>query len=209
MPPRVTTKGPPKRKPFWSKGLQYALIGALLLAPLLALLIQFSRVPDEFPAPAATVRPRALAPFIAGLLANPKASDFDCSLDEINVHLAQVLPLLRKNPSGVTLQGLELRLEPGAITALSTCLWRNREWHVRIRYHVAVEAGRLQVRADSGSLGRFHIGPRWTGFLQTPLVKLLPLLKKETVLLNRLESLRLEPNRAVLKVRASVTTPSS
>lgn len=206
MPPRAPTKGPSRKRPFWSKSLQYALIGAFLLAPLLALLVQFSRVPDALPAPEASVRPRVLAPFIAGLLANPKASDFECSLDEINVHLAQVLPSVRKNPAGVTLQSVELRLEPGACTVLTTYVWRKREWHVRLHYQVAIEAGRLQLKADSGSLGRFPVGPQWTGILQTPLLKLLPLLKRETVLLNRLDTLRVEPHRVFLKVRASVPT---
>jgi hypothetical protein len=182
------------------------LIGAFLLAPLVALTVQLSRVPNEDPAPAATVRPRALAPFIAGLLATPKASEFECSLDEINVHLSQLLPAVRKSPSGIDFQRLTLRLEPGGCRVLATYLWRGLEWHVRLHYIVQIQGGRIQLQADSGSLGRVKLGPYWIKHLQPPLVKLLPLLKKETVLLNRVESLRLEPSRAFLKVRAS--TPS-
>ncbi len=206
MPPRAPSKAAPQRSHFWSKGVQSALIGAFLLAPLLALAVQLSRVPNEDPAPAATVRPRALAPFIAGLLATPRASEFECSLDEINLHLSQLLPAGRKNPSGIDFQRMTLRLEPGGCRVLATYLWRGREWHVRLHYNVQVQGGRLQLQADSGSLGRVKLGPYWIKYLQPPLLKLLPLLKKETVLLNRLENIRLEPARAFLRVRAS--TPS-
>ena len=109
MAPRAPSKGVPQKRGFWNRSLQYALIGAFLLAPLLALLVQLSRVPNEESAPPATVRPRALAPFIAGLLATPKPSEFECSLDEINVHLSQLLPPARKSASGVSFQRLTLR----------------------------------------------------------------------------------------------------
>lgn len=203
MPPRASKPGAPQRNGFWSRGLQYALIGAFSLAPVLALLIQLSRVPDEDPAPVAAVKPRSLPPFIGGLLANPKASEFECSLDELNVHLAQLLPAIRKSPSGMKLRQLELRLEPGGCTVMATFLWRGREWHTRLHYQVLIESGRLKMKADSGSLGRVHLGARWVKFLQVPLLQLLPLLKKETVLVNRLENLRIEPNRLFLRVRAS------
>lgn len=206
MAPRAPSKGVPQKRGFWNRSLQYALIGAFLLAPLLALLVQLSRVPNEEPAPAATVKPRALAPFIAGLLATPKPSEFDCSLDEINVHLSQLLPPARKNASGVSFQRLALRLEPGACNVLATYHWREREWHVRLGYTVQLQGGRLQLQPNSARVGRVHLGPYWTRHLQAPLLKLLPLLKKETVLLNRLESLRLERARVVLKVRASAPT---
>lgn len=206
MAPRAPSKGAPQKRSFWSRGLQYSLIGALLLAPLLALLVQLSRVPDEEPAPAATVRPRALAPFIAGLLATPRASEFDCSLDEINVHLAQLLPAARKSSSGPAFQRLDLRLEPGGCNVLATYLWRGREWHLRVHYAVQIQGGRLHLQPESGSLGRVKLGPYWAKHLQAPLLKLLPQLKREAVLLNRLESIRLEPARVFLKVRAS--TPS-
>jgi hypothetical protein len=203
MPPRAPKTGAPQKDRFWSRGLQYALIGAFLLAPLLALLIQLARVPDGAPAPVATIKPRALSPFIAGLLANPRAAEFECSLDEINVHLAQLLTQVRRHAAGVSLRQLELRLEPGGCTVLATHLWRGRQWHTRVHYQVLMESGRLQWKPDSGSLGRVHLGARWTKHLQAPLLKLQPLLKKETVLLSRLESLRMESNRLSLKVRPS------
>jgi hypothetical protein len=203
MPPRAPSKAAPQKRPFWSRGLQSAVIGAFLLAPLLALLVQLSRVPNEEPAPVATVKPRALSPFIAGLLATPKASEFECSLDEINLHLAQVLPAGRKNPSGLTFQNLMLRLEPGGCKALATYQWRGRELHLRIHYSVQVQGGRLQLHADSGSLGRVNLGTYWIKHLQAPLLKLLPQLKRETVLLNRLENIRIEPAGVFLKIRAS------
>ena len=206
MAPRAPSKGVPQKRGFCNRSLQYALIGAFLLAPLLALLVQLSRVPNEESAPPATVRPRALAPFIAGLLATPKPSEFECSLDEINVHLSQLLPPARKSASGVSFQRLTLRLAPGGCQVLAVYQWRGREWQVRLRYSVQIQGGRLHLQADSGSLGRVKLGPSWTKPLQAPLLRLLPLLKKEVVLLNRLESIRLEPTRAFLKVRASTPT---
>jgi hypothetical protein len=203
MPPRAPKSGAPQRKRFWSRGLQYALIGAFVLAPPLGLIIQMARVPDEDPVPAAAVKPRTLAPFVAGLLANPKASEFECSLDEINVHLTQVLTLVRRNTPGASIRQLELRLNPGGCTVLATHLWRGRYWHTRLHYRIWSESGRLQLQLDSGSLGRVSLGARWIKLLQPPLLKLQPLLKKETVLLSRLENLRIESNRLILKVRAS------
>ena len=96
-----------------------------------------------------------------------------------------------------------LRLEPGGCKVLTTYQWRGRELHLRIHYSVQIQGGRLQLRADSGSLGRVNLGPYWIKHLQSPLLKLLPLLKRETVLLNRLENIRLEPAGAFLKIRAS------
>ena len=209
MAPRAPSKGVPQKRGFWNRSLQYALIGASLLAPLLALLVQLSRVPNDQPVPPATVKPRALAPFIAGLLATPKPSEFECSLDEINVHLSQLLPPARKSAPGVSFQRLTLRLEPGGCQVLAVYQWRGREWHVRLHYSVQVQGGRLQLHADYGSLGRVKFGPSWTKPLQAPLLRLLPLLKKETVLLNRLEHIRLEPARAFFKVRASSSSTAS
>jgi hypothetical protein len=203
MPPRAPSKAAPQKRRFWSRGLQSALIGAFLLAPLLAILVQLSRIPDEEPTPTATVRPRALAPFIAGFLATPKASEFECSLDEINLHLAQVLPTSRKNPSGLAFQRLSLRLDSGGCKVLATYHWRGRELHLRIHYRIQIQGGRLKLEADSGSLGRVNLGRYWIKHLQSPLLKLLPLLKRETVLLNRLDSLRLEPAGVFMKIRPS------
>jgi hypothetical protein len=208
MPPRAPTKSAAPKKRFWSRSFQYALIGAFLLAPLLALLVQFLRVPDEEPAPVGSVRPRVLSPFIAGLLANPKASEFEFSLDEVNLHLGQLLASLRKNPSANTIQSLELRLEQGGCTVATTYRWRGADWHARLHYKVSIESGRLHIKAETGSLGRVPLGARWTNLLQSPLLKLLPLLKKETILLNRLEHIRLEPNRVLLKVRPSSSMQS-
>jgi len=205
MPPRVPTKSAPPEKRFWSRGFRYALVVAFLLAPILSLVVQFSRRPDEKPAQSGSVRPRALSPFIAGLLANPKASEFECSLDEINLHLAQLLPLVRPPSTGTTFRNLEVRLDPDGCTIATTYRWRGRDWHVRIHYKISTEAGRLRLRPESGSLGRVNLSTRWAKLLQSPLLRLLPLLKKETVLLSRLENIRLEPNRIFLKVRASTT----
>lgn len=208
MPPRAPSKVVPPKGNFWSRGFQTALIGAFLLAPVLGLLIQLSRAPDEKPLPVSAVKPRALGPFIAGLLASPKASDFECSLDEINVHLSQVLPPARKAKEGPAFQNLVLRLETGGCTVSAAYLWRGREWRLRLHYTVQIQGGRLRLQADFGSLGRVHLGPYWIKRMEAPLLKLLPHLRKEVVLLNRLENIRLEPTRVLLKVRASVPSPA-
>ena len=67
MPPRAPSKGAPQKRGFWSKGLQYALIGAFLLAPLLALLPIRSRLTPRPP-------PLRLAPSLS-LLTPSSASD--------------------------------------------------------------------------------------------------------------------------------------
>jgi hypothetical protein len=203
MPPRAPTKNALPEKRFWSRGFRYSLTFAFLLAPVLSLVVQFSRIPDERPVQTGSVKPRALSPFIAGLLANPKASEFECSLDEINLHLTQLLPSVRPPSVGKRFRQLEVRLEADGCTVATTYLWRDRDWRVRMHYKISVEAGRPHLRLDSGSLGRVHLGARTASVLQDPLLKLLPLLKKETVLFNRLENIRLEPNRVLLKVRAS------
>jgi hypothetical protein len=208
MPPRAPAKGVPQKRPFWNRGLQWAFVLSFFLAPILAVLIQLARAPDEEPLPETTVRPRALAPFIAGLLANTQSSNFECSLEEINLHLSHVLPAGRKVADGLLFQRLTLRLEPGGCTAHAAYQWRGREWQSRIHYEVQVQGGRLRLRADSASLGRIHLGTFSIQNLEAPLLKLLPHLKRETVLLNRLESIRIEKDRVSLKLRPSTPLAS-
>lgn len=210
MPPRVSPKAAvPERRRFWSRGMQYAVIVALLLAPLLALVIQLARPPVEPALPVGNLKARALGPFIAGLLATPQASQFECSLEEVNQHLGQLLQPVRKPSGALAFQRLFLRLEPELCHVRAVYQWRGREWHVRVTYSLQVHEGRLKIKAIAGSLGRMELGQFWLAQLQAPLARLLPALKREVVLVNRMEMLRLEPNRIVFKVRASSGAPSA
>ncbi len=200
---------PSHRGPFFSRGLQRALIGAFLLAPLLALGIQFARAPDEVPAVVSVVKPRVLGPLIAGSLASPQATMLELSLDEINAHLAQVLQPSVKKDSGLMFQSANLRLEPERCHWRTVYRWRGFDLHLRVTYSVLLQGGKLQVRSFSSMLGRVPLGMFWTRKLEDEVLrKLLPALRKEQVLLNRLETLRLENGRALLKVRASAPAPA-
>jgi len=69
-----------------------------------------------------------------------------------------------------------------------------------------LQAGKLQLRPFTASFGRVNLGMYWIRKIEENVLrKLLPSLKKEQVLLNRLEALRIEPSRVFLKVRASIS----
>ena len=187
-----------------TKSFQISLIAALLLAPLLALGIQLARTPDEVPAVESLVKPRTLGSLIAGSLANPQPTALEFTLEEINAHLAQVLPPTVKKEGSWSFQNLSLRLESERAHLRTIYRWHGVDLHLRVSYMVSLQGGKLQVRPFNATFGRVQLGVYWTRKIQENfLSKLLPALKKEQVLMNRLETLRLEPGRALLKVRAS------
>ena len=183
--------------------MQYAVLLALALAPVLALGIQLARAPDTGFPEAGQYKPRALGPFIAGLISTPQSSQFECTVDEVNALLAQALPAAGTRAKGLAFQRLAVRLEPERCHVIALYRWKGMELHLQLEYLVQLQNGRIQWKPLSGSLGRVALGPFWLKRLQEPLWKLLPALKKEVVLMNRLEALRLEPMRVFLKVRAS------
>ena len=187
-----------------TRGFQVSLIAALLMAPVLALAIQLSRQPDETPAPVSLIKPRTLGSLISGSLANPQPTALEFTLEEINAHLAQVLPPVLKKDGSWCFQRALLRLESERAHVHAVYRWHNMDLHLRVSYMVMLQGGRLQVRPFSASFGRVQLGLYWIRKLEEGVLrKLLPALKKEQVLMTRLETLRLEPGRAVLKVRAS------
>ena len=100
--------------------------------------------------------------------------------------------------------------EPERCHIRAVYLWRGVPLHLRISGSVSLQGGRLQFKAFSGSLGRIPLGLFWTRKLQEATVlKLLISLKKEQVLMKRLETLRVEPGRVLLKVRASTPETGS
>lgn len=192
------------KRPFMSRGFQLCLIAALVTAPLIALGIQLSRQPDDVPAVVSLVKPRTLGSLIAGSLANPQPTALEFSLEEINTHLALVLPPVSKKDGEWSFQKAALYLEAERAHLHTVYRWHGLSLYLRVSYMVAVQGGRLQVRPFSASFGRVHLGLYWIRKMEEGVLsKLLHSLKKEQILLNRLETLRLEPGRALLKVRAS------
>lgn len=222
-PPKPVPKSPSKaaspsgRPPhsesrLWNRGMQYGLIAAMLLAPGFAYVIQLLRVPDEIPAPESQIRARVLSPLIAGAIASPQAIGLEFGLEEINTHLGQTLQSVRRGNPAFPFQQVMLRMEPERCQVLA--VYRYKEWnldrhlHLRMTYSVAIQDGKLKVRLFSAQLGRVRLGAFGMHKLEEVwLRKLLLPFKREIILLNRLETLRLEPGRAILKVRPS--SPSS
>lgn len=203
---KASAHGAPPRGALWTSGLQRSLIAALVLAPLLALGIQLARAPEVPQAAVSVVKPRALGPLIAGSIATPQPTTLEFSLDEINTHLAQVLPPGPKKDGSWAFERAALRLEPEKAILQTVYRWHGLQLHLQVSYAVSLQGGKLQVRPFSASFGRVALGMYWIRKAEENVLhKLLPSLKKEQVLLNRLETLRVEPGRVLLKVRASTS----
>lgn len=189
---------------FWSRTFQRWLIGGLLLAPLLALGVQLVREPDPVPEMASTVKPRVIAPLVAGALANPQPTALEFSLEEVNNHLAQVLPAGKKNDTGFVFSRARFRFESEKCHVLTVYRWRGLDLHLEVSYSVGLQSGKLQAKAFSARLGRVRLGAFWIKKIEEgPFRKLQAALRKEHILLQRADALRLEPGRILMKVRAS------
>ncbi len=205
-PPKTTGR-------FWSRGLQYGLVAALLLAPTLAFIIQAIRPPEEPPLVESQIRSRTLAPLIAGAIASPQAIGLEFSADEINEHVGQTLQTARRGNPRFSFQKVRLRMEPERCHLMAVYrmnIWStNVDFHFRMTYFVAVQDGKLRTRPFSAQLGRVNLGAFGIRKIEEEwLRQLLVPFKRELILLNRLENLRLEPTRAILKVRPSSSTGS-
>ncbi len=196
---------PGPRPRLWTRAFQRWLIGGLMLAPLLALGIQLVREPDPAPEVVSNVKPRVIAPLVAGALANPQATSLEFSLEEVNNHLAQVLQPGKKNDAGFVFSRAAVRLEGEKCHVLTVYRWRGLDLHLNVSYSVGLQAGKLQAKAFSASFGRVRLGAFWIKKIEEgPFKKLQAALRKEHILLERAEALRLEPGRVLMKVRASV-----
>lgn len=185
-----------------------------LLAPLLALLIQALREPDHLAPTAPPSGQRPFAPLVAAALSSPQASALELSLAEVQAHLSQAL-LPARNASGPwSLQRVGLRLAPGRCEVLTLQQWRGWNVHLNVTYQVSLAGGKLRLQPLAGHLGRLALGPFWLARFEKPLERLVPFLRKERVLMDRLSELKIEPDRLVLRVRVSAgastepTTPA-
>lgn len=182
------------------------LVLALPFAALCSLGIQALRDPDGG-LPGESPGSRPLGPRIAEALVNPRASVFECSEEEINAHLAKVLPERFVGGQGVGLARVGIRLEGERGEWVSEHRAWGRSVVLRIRARVWVAGGRVQIQREGGSLGRLELGLWAVSRLEPWLERFWPLLKKEWALLHRLDGLRAEKGRVILQVRAG--TPVS
>ena len=159
------------------------------------------------------IRSRILSPLIAGAIASPQAIGLEFSSDEINEHVGQTLQSVRKGNPTFPFQKVRVRMEPERCHVLAVYrvnIWNtNVDFHFRMTYFVAVQDGKLRTRPFSAQLGRINLGAYGIRKVEDEwLRRLLVPFKRELILLNRLENLRLEPTRAILKVRPSSSTGS-
>jgi hypothetical protein len=212
-PQRAKAKPEPKKSPdaprpgarFWSRAFQRWLIGGLVLAPLLALGIQLVREPDPAPEVVSNVKPRVIAPLVAGALANPQPTSLKFSLEEVNNHLAQVLQPGKRNDTGFVFSRAAVRFESEKCHVLTVYRWRGLDLHLNVSYSAGMQSGKLQAKAFSASLGRVRLGAFWIKKIEEgPFKKLQAALRKEYILLQRVDALRLEPGHVQMRVKASV-----
>ena len=174
---------------------------AVLLAFPLALVIQTLRVPDHVVPSAPPQNQRPLTPVFATALSSPQASTLELSLAEVNAHLGQAFVPAKSPVGNWTLQRAGIRLEPGKCEVLTLQKWQGWDVHLNATYAVSLKGGKLRLSLISGSLGRLRLGPFWMTRLEQPLVHLVPFLRRERVLFDRLLDLKVDPERLVLSVR--------
>jgi len=201
------------RSRFWTRGLQYGLVLAMLLAPVAAYFIQLVRVPEEIAPTESQIRTRPLSSLIAGAIASPQTISLEFSADEINEHLAQLLQATRKSNTAFPFQRVAIRMEPERCHVLAKYRLDlgnlHTDMHLHVTYSVSVQDGKLKARAFTAQVGRVRLGAYWMRKLEENwLRRLQGSFKREFILLNRLETLRLEPGRALLKLRPSSAASS-
>lgn len=171
-----------------------------------ALVIQAVRPPDGgFPAVGAGVRP--LRTRISEALLKPQASVVECSVEEVNAHLAAVLPSRFLGGRGVVLLRAAVHVNGEKGEWVSEHEVWGRRVMLRIQARVWLAGGRIQVQRERVSLGRLDLGQWAEARLEEWLERVWPLLRKELALLHRLEDFRAEGGRIVMKVRAGTPAP--
>jgi hypothetical protein len=182
---------------------------ALALSLPAAVCVQAFREPDRVAPEQPPANPRPLAPLIAKALSSPQASTLQLSRDEINAHLALTLPPQKTDSDLWALQRVGIRLEPAKCEVLTRQLWRGHRLHLGALYSVSLKGGKLRLSLISGHVGRLKLPARWMRWFETPFLKMLPALRREHVLLDRLDDLKLTADRATLYVRISAGPSSS
>ena len=202
---RSATPPPTRNVRIWSRNFQRALIVPFVVAPLLALFIELKRQPEETQEPEFSVRARALSPFISGMLALPGAAEFECTTEEINTHLAQMLASARKSTTGKEILSCRVQLEPGYCHLITQRLWRDHVFHVRSSYRFFLRSGRLVWEPVSAECGRISLGKAWATRFEGALGRLEPYLRKERILLGRIAELEVEASVVRFRTRPSVS----
>ena len=180
---------------------------AAILGLPVAVLVQALRVPDHAVPTAPPKEQRALTPLMVTAISSPQASSLDFNAAELNAHLAQALVPPRGPAGDWTLQRIGVRLEPGKCEVLTLQKWGSWDIHLNVTYSVALKGNKTRLTPISGNLGRLSLGPFWIERFERPLLHLLPPLRKEIVLFNRLKDLRIEPDRVVLSVSVTAGMP--
>ena len=194
----------------WSRSFQRILLIPFLLAPAMALVVQLGRPAGEEPDPDSAIRTRTLGPYISGILATPGATEFECTVEEINAHLAQTLLNARKSTAARAVTGFKIKLASDQIHIHTSYLWKNHAFQLRASYRFDLKGGRLVWEPVSGQCGKVLLSKRWVNNLEGPMRKFLPFLKKERLLLGRVDQLRIDRSRVLFKFRAaSPASPES
>lgn len=176
---------------------------AVVLAPLLALAIQAQRVPDRAALPPPPQAPRPLTSLWVAALSSPQPSTVEFTLPELNFYLSQALLPSKPTSKNANLQRVSVELEPGRCHVRTLQKWRGRDLFLNATYLVAIHSGKIRFQLVSGSVGRLQLSAFWMSYLEQPFLQMLPALRRERVLLDRLSDFQLAPDRVVLRVRAS------
>ena len=131
----------------------------------------------------------------------------ECSVGEMNAHLAKVLPSRIVCGKGVVFLRAAVRLEGERGEWISEHECAGRRVVLRIRARVWVSGGRIQIQREECSLGRLALGAWALPRLEERLTRVWPYLKKEWTLLQRLEGMRAEGGRVVFSVRPGRPAP--
>jgi hypothetical protein len=142
-------------------------------------------------------------------LTRPQSSVLDCTLDEINAHLAHLVPQRWNSGAGAVLlrAGVRMRGEKG--------LWMSehevwgRRLMLRIEARVWVSEGRVQFQRERVHVGRMELSPRAAPFVERWLERVWPLLRKELALLRRIEGCKADGSRLELRVRPGTPLPET
>jgi hypothetical protein len=193
----VPAAAPPKRF-----GFLFPTILVAFLAPIFALLIQAHRVPDRYALPPPQVQ-RPLTPLWVAALSSPQPSTVEFTLPELNFYLSQALLAPRPTSKNSSLQRVSVELEPGRCHVRTLHQWRGRDLFLNATYQVAMKSGKIRFQLVSGSLGRLELSAFWMSRLEQSFLQMLPALRRERVLFDRLSDFQISAERVVLRVRAS------
>lgn len=182
---------------------------ALGLSLPLAIGIQAFREPDRPTPETSPGTTRPLSPILAKALTSAQASTLQLSVEELNAHLAQALPLERQGTGSWSLLRMGIRLESGRCEVLTLQRWHGLPIHLGAAYAVFLKGGKFRMQLLSGHVGRIQLSARWMRWFEKPFLQMLPSLRRERVLLDRLDDLKLTPERATLYVRISAGASSS